>query len=57
VIPLALQRGENRTVYDSVNLAAAIVQRFPFITADAKSYHGLRRGPLSDVLWIEDIPQ
>jgi hypothetical protein len=39
VISLALEIacGENRTVYDSLYLAAAIVYQFPFVTADDMS--------------------
>ena len=61
LIPLALEIascGENRTVYDSLYLGAAIVHQFPVVTADAKLYRALRRGSFSShLLWIEDIPQ
>jgi predicted nucleic acid-binding protein len=60
LIPLALEIAcsENRTVYDSLYLAAAIVHQFPVVTADAKLYRALRRGPFSaHLLWIEDVPQ
>ena len=59
LIPLALEIacGEDRTVYDSLYLAAAIVHQFPVVTADAKLYRALRRGPFSaHLLWVEDIP-
>jgi predicted nucleic acid-binding protein len=59
MLPLALEIacGENRTVYDSLYLAAAMVHQLPLVTADGKLYRGLRRGPLSPhLLWIEDIP-
>jgi predicted nucleic acid-binding protein len=47
LIPLALEIacGENRTVSDSLYLAAAIVHQFPVVTAEAKLYRALRRGP------------
>jgi predicted nucleic acid-binding protein len=60
LIPLALEIacGENRTVYDSLYLAAAIVYQVPFVTADAKLYRALRNGPFSaHLLWVEDIPR
>ena len=60
LIPLALEIacGENRTVYDGLYLAAALVHQFPVVTADAKLYRALRRGPFSAyLLWIEDIPR
>jgi predicted nucleic acid-binding protein len=47
----------NRTVYDSLYVAAAIVHQFPLVTADAKLYRDLRKGPLAaHLLWIENIP-
>ena len=60
LIPLALEIacGENRTVYDSLYLAAAIALQSSLVTADAKFYRGLSKGPFSaHVVWVEDIPQ
>ena len=60
LIPLALEIacGENRTVYDSLYLAAAIALQSSLVTADAKFYRALSKGPFSaHVVWVEDIPQ
>lgn len=60
LIPLALGIAcrVNRTVYDSLYLAAAIVLSSLLVTADAKLYRALSKGPLSaQLLWVEDIPQ
>ena len=60
LIPLALEIacGENRTVYDSLYLAAAIALQSPLITADARFFRALIKGPFSTHLrWVEDIPQ
>ena len=60
LIPLALEIacGENRTVYDSLYLAAAIALQSPLITADARFFRALSEGPFSaHLLWVEDIPQ
>jgi predicted nucleic acid-binding protein len=48
---------QNRTVYDSLYLAAAITLRFPLVTADAKFYRALSKGPFSaHLVWVEDVP-
>ena len=60
LIPLALEIacGENRTVYDSLYLAAAITLQFPLVTADGRFYRALSKGPFSaHLLWVEDIQQ
>jgi predicted nucleic acid-binding protein len=60
LIPLALEIAcrENRTVYDSLYLAAAISLESWLVTADAKFYRVLSKGPFSaHLLWVEDIPQ
>ena len=60
LIPLALEIacGENRSVYDSLYLAAAIALESRLVTADAKFYRALSKGPFSaHLLWVEDIPQ
>jgi predicted nucleic acid-binding protein len=60
LIPLALEIacGENRTVYDNLYLAAAIALQSSLVTADAKFYRALSKGPFSaHVVWVEDIRQ
>jgi predicted nucleic acid-binding protein len=60
LIPLALEIAcrVNRTVYDSLYLAAAMALPSLLVTADAKFYRALSKGPLSaQLLWVEDIPQ
>jgi predicted nucleic acid-binding protein len=60
LIPLALEiaSGANRTVYDSLYLAAAITLHYPLVTADAKFYRALSKGFFSaHLLWVEEIPQ
>ena len=60
LMPLALEIAcrVNRTVYDSLYLAGAIVLSSLLVTADAKFYRALSQGPLSaQLLWVEDIPQ
>lgn len=60
LIPLALEIacGANRTVYDSLYLATAITLQYPLVTADAKFYRALSKGPFSaHLLWVEDTPQ
>ena len=59
LLPLALEIacGENRTVYDSLYLAAALVLQCPCVTADGKFYRSLTKGRFSaHLLWVEDIP-
>ena len=60
LIPLALGIAcrVNRTVYDSLYLAAAIALQFPLVTADARFYRALSKGPFSaHLIWVEDIAQ
>ena len=59
LIPLALEIacGENRSGYDTLYLAAAIALESRLVTADAKFYRALSKGPFSaHLLWVEDIP-
>jgi predicted nucleic acid-binding protein len=60
LMPLALEIAcrVNRTVYDSLYLAGAIVLSSLLVTADGKFYRALSKGPLAaQLLWVEDIPQ
>ena len=58
LLALELACGKNRTVYDSLYLAAAIALESPLVTADAKFYRALSKGAFSaHLLWVEDIPQ
>jgi predicted nucleic acid-binding protein len=59
LIELALEIAcsEDRTVYDSLYLAAALALQLPLVTADVKFYRALSSGPFSPhLLWVEDIP-
>jgi predicted nucleic acid-binding protein len=54
---LEIACAQNRTVYDSLYLAAAIALQFPLVTADAKFYRALNKGPFSaHLVWVEDVP-
>jgi len=56
-LALEIACGQNRTVYDSLYLAAAVALQFPLVTADAKFYRALNKGPFSaHLLWVEDVP-
>ncbi len=60
LIPLALEIacGANRTVYDSLYLAAAMTHQFPLVTADAKLYRSLSKELFSaHLVWVENLPQ
>ena len=60
LIPFALEIacGEHRTVYDNLYLAAAIALQSSLVTADAKFFRALSKGPFSPhVVWVEDIPR
>ncbi len=59
LISLALEIacGVNRTVYDSLYLAAAMTYQFPLVTADAKLYRSVSKGRFSaHLVWVEDLP-
>ncbi len=47
----------DRSVYDSLYLALAVIQNCRLVTADRKLLNSLRRGPLEDRLaWVGDAP-
>ena len=47
----------DRSAYDSLYLALAVVQQCQAVTADRKLYNALQGGPLaSSIRWIEDEP-
>jgi predicted nucleic acid-binding protein len=59
LLPLALELASRfqRTVYDSVYLAVAILRHCPVVTADRRLYDALAGGALrSHLLWIADLP-
>jgi predicted nucleic acid-binding protein len=49
LIPLAAEIacGEERTIYDSLYLAAAVAFQFPLVTADARFYRALSKSPFA----------
>jgi predicted nucleic acid-binding protein len=57
-LALEIAYRENRTVYDSLYLAAAIALQSSLITADATFFRALNKGPFSaHLLWVENSPQ
>jgi predicted nucleic acid-binding protein len=56
-LALEIACGQNRSVYDSLYLAAAIALQLPLVTADGKFYRALNKGLFSaHLVWVEDIP-
>lgn len=56
VSALEIAHQTQRTAYDSLYLALAVRETSALVTADAKFYHALHGGPLSQhLIWIEDI--
>lgn len=48
----------NRSFYDSIYLALAVVRKGVFVTADQRFYRALQSSPLAHyVRWIEDGPE
>jgi predicted nucleic acid-binding protein len=59
LIPLALDLAArfDRTVYDSMYLAVAVLRHCPVVTADRRFHDALAGGPLrTHVLWVGDVP-
>lgn len=59
LIPLALDLATRfeRTVYDSMYVAVAVLRQCPVVTADRRLHEALSGGPLrSHVLWVGDVP-
>ena len=59
LLPLALEIAVRvqRSVYDSLYLAVAVLQNCPLVTADLKLYNTLKSGPLSaNLLWVGNVP-
>jgi len=58
LIPLALDLATrfDRTVYDSMYVAVAVLRQCPLVTADRRLQEALSGGPLrSHVLWVGDV--
>ena len=59
LVPLALDLATrfDRSVYDSMYLAVAVLRHRPIVTADRRLHAALAGGPLrSHVLWVADVP-
>ncbi|HEV8583618.1 MAG TPA: type II toxin-antitoxin system VapC family toxin [Methylomirabilota bacterium] len=59
LVPLALDLAMrfDRSVYDSLYLAVAVLRHCPVVTADRRFHDALAGGALrSHVLWIADVP-
>ena len=59
LVPLALDLATrfDRSVYDSMYLAVAVLRHCPVVTADRRLHDALAEGPLrSHILWVADVP-
>lgn len=46
-----------RSVYDSLYLAVAVLRQCPMVTADRRLHDALKSGPFSaNLLWVGDVP-
>jgi predicted nucleic acid-binding protein len=56
-VALDLAMRFDRSVYDSLYLAVAILRHCPVVTADRRFHDALAGGPLrTHVLWVGDVP-
>ena len=59
LVPLALDLAMrfDRSVYDSMYLAVAVLRHRPLVTADRRFHAALADGPLrAHLLWVADVP-
>jgi predicted nucleic acid-binding protein len=59
LVALALELASRfqRSLYDSVYLAVAVLRHCPVVTADRQFYDALAGGPLrSHLMWVADLP-
>jgi predicted nucleic acid-binding protein len=56
VVDASIAERFGRSFYDSLYLALAKAEGYPFVTADKKLYNALKSGSLKKyILWVEDI--
>ncbi len=59
LMPLALEIAcrTQRSVYDSLYLAVAVLRQCPMVTADRRLHDALKSGPFSaNLLWVGNVP-